>query len=72
MKRLTTTENSGKIAVRDGWITCPICGNNRLKRVRPDETAARVYIHCRRCKNDIPLTLKQGQCFESQGQQDAR
>lgn len=60
---------SGKIiSVKDGWVTCPVCGYNRLKLVRPDESAALVYIHCRRCKNDIPLVLKQGQCFESRGQ----
>ena len=67
---LTDAPKFGKILPsKDGWISCPICGNNRLKRVRPNETAALVYIHCRRCKNDIPLVLKQGQCFESQGQQ---
>lgn len=72
MKVLTDNGKNGKmVTVREGWIACPICGNNRLKRVRPDETAALVYIHCRRCKNDIPITLKQGQCFESQGQQAA-
>ena len=67
---LTGTPKTGRmILIKDGWLTCPICGNNRLKRVRPDETAELVYIHCRRCKNDIPMVLKQGQCFESQGQQ---
>ena len=70
MKLLTGDAKTDRmIVIKDGWITCPICGNNRLKRVRPNETAALVYIHCRRCKNDIPLMLKQGQCFESQGQQ---
>ena len=70
MKVLTTQAKTDKmIPVKDGWVSCPVCGNNRLKRVHPDETAALVFIHCRRCKNDIPLMLKQGQCFESQGQQ---
>lgn len=70
---MTGAEFSARIvAVRDGWAVCPICGNRRLKRVRPDESAALVFIHCRRCKNDIPLTLKQGQCFEGQGQQAVR
>ncbi len=70
MKPLTASGKSDRLVkVKDGWVTCPICGNNRLKRIRPDETAALVYVHCRRCKNDIPLTLKQGQCLEGQGQQ---
>lgn len=70
MKSLTDHESYGKITVKNGWIKCPICGDNRLKLIRPDEVADLVYIHCRRCKNDIPLTLKQGQSFKSQGQQD--
>ena len=71
MKVLTGLVKTGRmITVRDGWIACPVCGNSRLKRLRPDEDAASVYIHCRRCKNDIKLTLKQGQCLQGQGQQD--
>lgn len=64
--------NSGRISMSpDEWITCPICGYNRLKKRRPEESAELVYIHCRRCKNDIPLTLKQGQSYESQSQRNA-
>lgn len=67
---MTDKRKSAIIQVKNGWIKCPICGDNRLKMIRPDEDADLVYIHCRRCKNDIPLTLKQGQSFQSQGQQD--
>ena len=71
MIALTETRKSDRIVrVKDGWAACPICGNGRLKLVRPDETAELVYIHCRRCKHDIPLMLKPGQCFQSQGQPD--
>lgn len=60
------------VTVEGGWAVCPVCRNRHLKRVRPDETAELVFIQCRRCKNEIPLTLKQGQCFQSQGQQTRR
>ena len=53
----------------DGWITCPICRNKHLKRVYPDEAAALIYVHCRRCKNEIPIKLNQGQCLQGQSQQ---
>ena len=70
MNVLTDERFSGKlIPVKNGWAACPICREPRFKRIRPNETAALVYVHCRRCKNDIPIMLKQGQCFESQGQQ---
>ena len=55
----------------DGWITCPVCGYKRLKKRKPDESADLVYIHCRNCKNDIPLTLKQGEGLQGQGQRNA-
>ena len=56
------------LPTKDGWIACPICANRRLKKIRPSESADLVFVHCRVCKNDIPLTLKQGQCFQSQSQ----
>lgn len=62
-------EESGKmVTVEGGWAICPVCRYKHLKRVHENETAALVFIHCRHCKNEIPLTLKQGQCFQSQSQ----
>lgn len=55
---------------KQGWIRCPVCGNTHLKKVFPDETADLVYIHCKKCKNYIPLTLKNGVCLHGQGQRD--
>ena len=66
---MTGDEKCAIISVKDGWASCPICHYNRLKRVRPDEHAELVYVHCRRCKNDIPMVLKQGQCLQGQGRQ---
>ena len=56
------------IPTKDGYIVCPVCGYPRLKKLTPDESAELVYIHCRRCKNDIPLTLKKGQSLQGQSQ----
>lgn len=64
---MTGREKSAKINTQDGWVRCPICGNNRLKKVQPDESAELVRIHCRRCKNDIAIRIDKGQCFESRG-----
>lgn len=56
------------IPTKAGWIACPVCGYPRLKKISEDESAELVYIHCRRCKNEIPLTLKQGQSLQGQSQ----
>lgn len=46
-----------EVPAKEGWAACPICGNNRLKRIHPGETAGLVYVFCRRCKNEIPLRI---------------
>ena len=66
MIALTEYRKSDRIIrVKDGWAACPICGNGRLKLVRPDETAELVYIHCRRCKNDIRLCLNRASALRA-------
>lgn len=68
-KTLTDTGVSDKITVTEpGWITCPICRNPRLKKVLPGERADLIFCHCRRCKNEIPIELKQDQSLQGQGQ----
>ncbi|MBQ9685044.1 MAG: hypothetical protein IJV41_00660 [Oscillospiraceae bacterium] len=57
------------LTVEDGWLTCPNCRRNkRLKRIEPTEDAERVGVFCRDCKNEIYITIKQGQCYESRSQ----
>lgn len=53
------------LAVKDGYLECPICHRNRLKRVAPDESGERILIFCRYCKSEIRIDIDQGQCFES-------
>ena len=66
---LTEALRFDKITITPGgWLICPICGNKSLKRVHPDEEAAKVYIYCRKCKHEIPIKLKQGQSLKGQGQ----
>lgn len=65
-----STKYGRMLPVRDGWVACPRCRRNKhLKRVSPDEDAERVGVFCRDCKNEIFLTIKQGQCYESRSQQ---
>lgn len=58
-------ESCGKLIVRDGWVTCPVCRRNRrLLRVDPDTVAAELPVFCRDCKTEIILNIERGQSVE--------
>ena len=62
MKR---TEKFGKIVVRDGWVTCPVCLRNKhLFRVNPDTEANALPVYCRDCKTEIIVNIARGQSVE--------
>lgn len=56
---------SGKLIVRDGWVTCPCCRRNRhLIRIDPETEASALPVYCRDCKNEIVLNIAKGQSVE--------
>ena len=59
------TEKSGKLVVKDGWVTCPVCRRNKhLIRVEPDTEATALPVYCRDCKTEIVLNIARGQSVE--------
>ena len=64
-----TVAHGKMLAVRDGYLICPICRRNtRLIQVRPETEAWSLTVFCRMCKSEIKIDIEKGQCFESQGQ----
>ena len=54
------------LVVRDGWLQCPVCRSNRkLMRVLPNTEGQRIPVYCRKCKTEITIDVREGQCFES-------
>lgn len=65
MEKLQTKPQCGKIIVKDGWITCPVCKRNRrLLRVEPETQARDLPVYCRDCKREIVLNIDRGQSVE--------
>lgn len=51
----------------DGYLTCPTCRMTKLIRVRKETVATGLQVYCRRCKRELIVDMREGQCFESQG-----
>lgn len=62
---LQHTSNCGKLIVRDGWVTCPVCLRNKhLLRIDPDTEATALPVYCRDCKTEIIVNIARGQSVE--------
>ena len=67
MERLQSTPQCGKLIVKDGWVTCPVCKrNHRLIRVEPETEAKRLPVYCRTCRREIVLNIERGQSVKRQ------
>lgn len=62
---LKMDRNCGKLIVKDGWVTCPVClRNKRLFRINSDTEATALPVYCRDCKTEIIVNIARGQSVE--------
>ena len=63
--------NSKKRAIilptADGYLICPRCRMTKLIRLRKETVATGLQVYCRKCKRELIVDIREGQCFESQG-----
>lgn len=58
---------SVKLVVKDGWISCPVCGrNHHLLRITSETEARGLPVYCRTCKQEIILDIERGQSVKRQ------
>ena len=68
-KVLKSETRPAKLAVKNGWISCPCCKrNHRLMRVLPETQARSLEVFCRDCKSTIILDIDEGQRVELRSQ----
>ena len=54
------------LVVKDGYLVCPRCRQNRkVMRILPQTTASSLQIFCKSCKAEILIDIVEGQCYES-------
>ena len=64
-KALQGDEKRGKLTVKNGWVTCPVCKRNRrLIRIESETVAKALPVFCRDCKSEIILDIDRGQSVE--------
>ncbi len=60
---------SAKLIVKDGWISCPVCGrNHRLLRITDETEAYGLPVYCRTCRSELILNIEKGQSVKRQSQ----
>ena len=66
---MKSVQNSDRLSVKNGWISCPFYKrNHRLMRVLPETQARNLEVFCRDCKSTIILDIDQGQRVELRSQ----
>lgn len=46
---MRTVNESAKMAIKDGWVMCPVCGKGKILKVNPDTTVHNLPRPCKRC-----------------------
>lgn len=65
MKELQNATACGRLIVKNGWVTCPVCRrNHHLIRVEPETEARNLPAFCRDCKSTVILNIDRGQSVE--------
>lgn len=64
---ITAAECGTMLPVRQGYLGCPYCGAGKLLRILPQTKAANLQVYCRRCKRELIVDIREGQCYMSQG-----
>ncbi|WP_366916882.1 cysteine-rich KTR domain-containing protein [uncultured Oscillibacter sp.] len=52
-----------KLAVKNGWIICPVCKQRTHQHVGPNVEAKGLELWCHRCKTVHVVNIVGGQCF---------
>lgn len=56
---------SAKLIVKDGWIICPVCNQNRRTiRITEETEAYHLPVYCRKCGTELVVNIDRGLSVE--------
>ena len=47
-----------KIAVKDGWAMCPVCGKGKLLKLNPDTRIKSLPCKCKKCGQESEVNIE--------------
>ena len=47
----------GKLAIKNGWVICPMCGKGKILKVNPDTTVHGLPIKCKLCRQESIVNI---------------
>lgn len=54
------------MAVKDGWLLCPVCQKAKVLRVWPETEGRAIQVYCKRCGRETLVDIDKCQCHVSQ------
>ncbi len=62
---MQSRSEAGKLIVKNGWIICPVCNQNRkIIRITADTEARYLPVYCRKCGTELVLNISRGLSVE--------
>ena len=55
---MQTTQERGKLVVKDGWLICPVCGKMRVLHLTEKTRATDLPVYCRRCRTETIVNIE--------------
>lgn len=46
-----------KIATKDGFLLCPVCGKHKVQRIVPETEAKNLVVYCRHCRQESVVNI---------------
>lgn len=57
---LQTTQERGKLVVKDGWLICPVCRRGKLLHAEYETQAVNLELWCRKCGSTVKVNIERG------------
>ena len=48
----------GKLAIKNGWVICPMCGKGKILPINPDSTCYHLPRKCKRCGQETIVNIE--------------
>lgn len=55
---MQSIQKPAKLAVKNGWVICPVCGKGKILKINPDTTIHRLPRVCKICRQETIVNIE--------------